>query len=83
MFGCAPSPAALAAQARKIAGLVSPVITALIGTFAARSLAHLDEDEENDALLASARWYRSNRFGRRGTCVSPKSFGSLCSLAMQ
>ena len=43
MFGCAPSPGALAAQARKIAGLVSPVITAITGALAGADVAHFDE----------------------------------------
>jgi transposase len=43
MFGCAPSPGALAAQARKIAALVSPAITAIIGALAAADVAHFDE----------------------------------------
>jgi transposase len=43
MFGCAPSPGALAAQARKIAGLVSPAITAITGALAGADVAHFDE----------------------------------------
>ena len=43
MFGCAPSPAALAAQARKIAGLISPAITAITAALAAADVAHFDE----------------------------------------
>jgi transposase len=43
MFGCAPSQAALAAQARKIAGLVSPAITAIIKAVAGADVAHFDE----------------------------------------
>ena len=43
MFGCAPSPGALAAQARKIAGLVSPVTTAITGALAGADVAHFDE----------------------------------------
>ncbi len=43
MFGCAPSPAALAAQARKIAGLISPAITAITAARAAADVAHFDE----------------------------------------
>ena len=37
MFGCAPSPGALAAQARKIAGLVSPAVAAITGALAGRT----------------------------------------------
>ena len=43
MSGCAPSPGALAAQARKIAGLISPVIIAITGTLAGAGVAHFDE----------------------------------------
>ena len=43
MFGCAPSAGALAAQARKIAGLISPVIIAITGTLAGAGVAHFDE----------------------------------------
>jgi transposase len=43
MFGCAPSPGALAAQARKIAGLVSPAIIAITGALAGADVAHFDE----------------------------------------
>jgi transposase len=43
MFSCAPSPAALAAQARKIAGLISPAITAITAALAGAGVAHFDE----------------------------------------
>ncbi len=43
MFGCAPSPGALAAQARKIAGLISPALTAIIEALAGADVAHFDE----------------------------------------
>jgi len=43
MFGCAPSPGALAAQARKIAGLVSPAIAAITAALAGADVAHFDE----------------------------------------
>ena len=43
MFGCAPSLAALAAQARKIAGLISPAITAITAALAGADVAHFDE----------------------------------------
>ena len=43
MFGCAPSPAALAAQARKIAGLISPAIAAITAALAGADVAHFDE----------------------------------------
>ena len=43
MFGCAPSPGALAAQARKIAGLVSPALAVIIEALAGADVAHFDE----------------------------------------
>ncbi len=43
MFGCAPSPGALAARARKIAGLVSPAIAAITTALAGADVAHFDE----------------------------------------
>jgi transposase len=43
IFGCAPSPGALAAQARKIARLVSPAVTAIIEALAGADVAHFDE----------------------------------------
>lgn len=43
MFGCAPSPGALAAQARKIAGLVCPAIAAITAALAGADVAHFDE----------------------------------------
>ena len=43
MFGCAPSPAALAAMAGKIAGFVAPAIDAIIKALAAAEVAHFDE----------------------------------------
>ena len=43
MFGCAPSPGALAAQAGKIAGLISPALAAITGALAGAGVAHFDE----------------------------------------
>lgn len=43
MFSCAPSPGALAAQTRKIAGLISPAIIAITGALAGADVAHFDE----------------------------------------
>jgi transposase len=43
MFGCAPSPGALAAQARKTAGLISPALAAITAALAAADVAHFDE----------------------------------------
>jgi transposase len=43
MFSCAQSPGALAAQARKIAGLISPAIIAITGALAGADVTHFDE----------------------------------------
>ncbi len=43
MSGCAPSPGALAAQARKLAGLIAPAVTAITQALAGADVAHFDE----------------------------------------
>jgi len=43
MFGCAPSPGALAAAARKTAGLLAPALKAITGYLAGAEVAHFDE----------------------------------------
>jgi transposase len=43
MFGCAPSPGALAAMTRKIAGLIAPALEAIIKALTAAPVAHFDE----------------------------------------
>jgi transposase len=43
MFGCAPSPGALASMTRKIAGLISPSLDAIIKALTAAEVAHFDE----------------------------------------
>jgi transposase len=43
MFGCAPSPGALAAAARKTAGLISPALKAVTGHLVKAEVAHFDE----------------------------------------
>jgi len=43
MFGCAPSPGALAAMTRKIAGLVSPALAEISAALQASEVAHFDE----------------------------------------
>lgn len=43
MFGCAPSPGALAAMTRKIAGLIGPAVEAIIKAVTAAEVAHFDE----------------------------------------
>ena len=43
MFGCAPSPGALASMTRKIAGLIAPALDAILGALRAAEVAHFDE----------------------------------------
>jgi transposase len=43
MFGCAPSPGALAAAARKTAGLLAPALAAIARHLIAAEVAHFDE----------------------------------------
>jgi transposase len=43
MFGCAPSPGALAAMTRKIARLIAPALDVITGALAASEVAHFDE----------------------------------------
>jgi transposase len=43
MFGCAPSPGALAAMTRKIAGLIAPALEAVTRALIASQVAHFDE----------------------------------------
>ena len=43
MFGCAPSPGAIAAMARKIAGFISPAIDAIVKALLASEVVHFDE----------------------------------------
>jgi transposase len=43
MFGCAPSPAVIAAMAGKIAGIIAPAIDAIVKALIAADVAHFDE----------------------------------------
>ena len=43
LFGCAPSPGALAAAARKTAGLLAPALKAITGRLIAAGVVHFDE----------------------------------------
>ena len=43
MFGCAPSPGALAAMTKKIAGLIAPALGAIVKALATSQVAHFDE----------------------------------------
>jgi len=43
MFGCAPSPGALAAMTAKIAGVIAPALDAIVTALIAAEVAHFDE----------------------------------------
>jgi transposase len=43
LFGCAPSPGALAAAVRKTAGLITPALTAITGHLITSDVVHFDE----------------------------------------
>jgi transposase len=43
LFGCAPSPGALASMARRAAGLVAPAVKAITAALAAAEVVHFDE----------------------------------------
>ena len=43
MFGCAPSPGAIAAMTAKIAGIIAPAIDAIVRALIAADVAHFDE----------------------------------------
>ena len=43
MFGCAPSPGAIAAMTAKVAGIIAPAISAIVKALIAADVAHFDE----------------------------------------
>jgi transposase len=43
MFGCAPSPGAIAAMTAKVAGIIAPAIDAIVKALIAAEVAHFDE----------------------------------------
>ncbi len=91
MFGCAPSPGALAAMTAKIAGIIAPAIDAIVKALIAADVAHFDETGFRVAgKLAWAHSASSGKFvlvtvhAKRGTAgmdaagVLPSFAGIAC-----
>jgi len=62
MFGCAPSPGALAAAARKTAGLLAPALKAITEYLAGAEVAHFDETGFRTA--GRLAWVHSASWGK-------------------
>jgi transposase len=62
MFGCAPSPGALAAAARKTAGLLAPALKAITQYLAGAEVAHFDETGFRTA--GKLAWVHSASWGK-------------------
>jgi transposase len=62
MFGCAPSPGALAAAARKTAGLLAPALKAITQYLAGADVAHFDETGFRTA--GRLAWVHSASWGK-------------------
>jgi transposase len=62
MFGCAPSPGALAAAARKTAGLLAPALKAITEYLAGADVAHFDETGFRTA--GKLAWVHSASWGK-------------------
>ena len=68
MFGCAPSPAALAAMTRKIAGIIAPSLEAVVKALVrASQVAHFDET----GFRLPGSWPGSIRRPLGNSCWSP------------
>jgi transposase len=62
MFGCAPSPGALAAAARKTAGLLAPALKAITGYLVSAEVVHFDETGFRTA--GKLAWVHSASWGK-------------------
>ena len=62
MFGCAPSPGALAAAARRTAGLLAPALKAITEYLASAEVAHFDETGFRTA--GKLAWVHSASWGK-------------------
>ena len=62
LFGCAPSPGALAAMSRKMAGLIAPALDAVVKALLRAEVAHFDET--GFRVAGKLAWVHSASSGR-------------------